>query len=151
DQINQAGAAGSTAGAAGSTAGAAGSTPGSTPGSATGAAGSAFFVPCDLADLDRAAAVVRGIAATAGAGRLVNNAAIDPSKAVGDYSISEWHRVRRVNVDAAFVCAQAVLPAMRAAGTGRIVNISSITFFGVLARIAPYVTSKGALVGLTRA
>src|SRR5215468_1457882 len=45
DQINQAGAAGSTPGAAGSTAGAAGST----PGGAAGAAGSAFFVPCDLA------------------------------------------------------------------------------------------------------
>src|SRR5215468_10782077 len=140
DQINQAGAAGSTAGAAGST-----------PGGAAGAAGSAFFVPCDLADLDRAAAVMRGIAASDDAGVLVNNAAIYPSKAVGDYSISEWHRVQRVNVDAAFVCAQAVLPAMRAAGTGRIVNISSITFFGGLARIAPYVTSKGALVGLTRA
>ena len=140
DQINQAGATGSTAGAAGGT-----------PGGAAGAAGSAFFVPCDLADLDRAAAVIRGIAASDGAGVLVNNAAIYPSKAVGDYSISEWHRVQRVNVDAAFVCAQAVLPAMRAAGTGRIVNISSITFFGGLARIAPYVTSKGALVGLTRA
>src|SRR5215472_13422585 len=37
-----------------------------------------------------------------------------------------------------------------AAGGGRIVNISSITFFGGLAQMAPYVTSKGALVGLTR-
>ena len=57
----------------------------------------------------------------------------------------------RINVDAAFVCAQAVLPGMRAAGSGRIVNISSITFFGGLDRLVPYVTSKGALVGLTRA
>jgi NAD(P)-dependent dehydrogenase (short-subunit alcohol dehydrogenase family) len=40
---------------------------------------------------------------------------------------------------------------MRAAGAGRIVNISSITFFGGLERLVPYVTSKGALVGLTRA
>jgi 3-oxoacyl-[acyl-carrier protein] reductase len=117
----------------------------------SGAAGSAFFVACDLADLDRAGAVMRGIAADDGADVLVNNAAIYPSKPVAEYSIAEWQSVQRVNVDAAFACAQAVLPAMRAAGTGRIVNISSITFFGGLARLAPYVTSKGALVGLTRA
>jgi 3-oxoacyl-[acyl-carrier protein] reductase len=113
----------------------------------SGAAGSAFFVPCDLADLDHAGEVIRDI----GAGVLVNNAAIYPSKPAEEYSIAEWQRVQRVNVDAAFVCAQAVLPAMRAAGSGRIVNISSITFFGGLARLAPYVTAKGALVGLTRA
>jgi 3-oxoacyl-[acyl-carrier protein] reductase len=113
----------------------------------SGAAGSAFFVPCDLADLDHVGEVIRDI----GAGVLVNNAAIYPSKPAEEYSIAEWQRVQRVNVDAAFVCAQAVLPAMRAAGSGRIVNISSITFFGGLARLAPYVTAKGALVGLTRA
>jgi NAD(P)-dependent dehydrogenase (short-subunit alcohol dehydrogenase family) len=40
----------------------------------SGAAGSAFFVPCDLADLDRVGEVMRGIAADRGAGVLVNNA-----------------------------------------------------------------------------
>lgn len=114
-------------------------------------AGSAFFVPCDLADLDGASEVIGNVAAADGACALVNNAAIYPSKPVGEYSIAEWQGVQRVNVDAAFVCAQAVLPAMRAAGTGRIVNVSSITFFGGLARLVPYVTSKGALVGFTRA
>ena len=116
-----------------------------------GVPGSARFVPCDLADLDGTADVITGIAAGDGVSVLVNNAAIYPSKAVGEYSIGEWQSVQRVNVDAAFVCAQAVLPGMRAAGSGRIVNISSITFFGGLDRLVPYVTSKGALVGLTRA
>jgi 3-oxoacyl-[acyl-carrier protein] reductase len=119
--------------------------------SGSGTAGSAFFVPCDLADLESAGEVVAGIAARDGAGVLVNNAAVYPSRPVGEFSIAQWQHVQRVNVDAAFVCAQAVLPAMRAAGGGRIVNISSITFFGGLARLVPYVTSKGALVGLTRA
>ena len=119
--------------------------------SSSGAAGSAFFVPCDLADLTGTSEVMRGIAAEDGVGVLVNNAAVYPSKPVCDYSIADWQAVQRVNVDAAFVCAQAVLPAMRAAGSGRIVNVSSITFFGGLARLVPYVTSKGALVGLTRA
>jgi 3-oxoacyl-[acyl-carrier protein] reductase len=40
---------------------------------------------------------------------------------------------------------------MREAGFGRIINIASITFFGGWDLLAPYVTSKGALVGLTRA
>ncbi len=118
----------------------------------TGPAGRAFFAPCDLADLPAAAAAITAIAAGhGGADVLVNNAAIYPSKAVGEYTIEEWQLVQRTNVDAAFCCAQAVLPAMRAAASGRIVNISSITFFGGLARLAPYVTSKGALIGLTRA
>ena len=43
------------------------------------------------------------------------------------------------------------LPAMRAAGSGRIINVSSITFFGATPFLVPYVASKGALVGLTRA
>jgi NAD(P)-dependent dehydrogenase (short-subunit alcohol dehydrogenase family) len=116
-----------------------------------GLPGSARFVPCDLADLDRTAEAVRGVVASDGGSVLVNNAAIYPRKAVGEYSIGEWQSVQRVNVDAAFVCAQAVLPGMRGAGSGRIVNISSITFFGGLERLVPYVTSKGALVGLTRA
>jgi 3-oxoacyl-[acyl-carrier protein] reductase len=119
--------------------------------SASGTAGGAFFVPCDLADLPAAAQAVAGIAASRGAGVLVNNAAIYPSKPVSGYTIAEWQSVQRVNVDAAFVCAQAVLPAMRAAGGGRIVNVASITFFGILGQLAPYVTAKGALVGLTRA
>jgi 3-oxoacyl-[acyl-carrier protein] reductase len=119
--------------------------------SSSPAAGSAFFVPCDLANLAAAGEVIRGIATEDGVGVLVNNAAIYPRKPVADFSIAEWQAVQRINVDAAFVCAQAVLPAMRAAGGGRIVNISSITFFGGLAQIAPYVTAKGALIGLTRA
>jgi 3-oxoacyl-[acyl-carrier protein] reductase len=118
----------------------------------SGAAGSAFFVPCDLADLDRTAQVVRGLAgAHGGIDVLVNNAAIFPRKEVANYTIQDWHSVQRVNVDAAFVCVQAVLPEMRAAGSGRIVNVSSITFFGGTPFLAPYVASKGALVGLTRA
>ena len=120
--------------------------------SASGAAGSAFFVPCDLADLDRTAQVVRGLAgAHGGIDVLVNNAAIFPRKEVANYTIQDWQAVQRVNVDAAFVCVQAVLPEMRAAGSGRIVNVSSITFFGNTPFLAPYVASKGALVGLTRA
>jgi NAD(P)-dependent dehydrogenase (short-subunit alcohol dehydrogenase family) len=114
--------------------------------------GSARFVPGDLGDLDAARALVTGLAAEhGGIDILVNNAAVYPSKPFADYTTPGMaagpagQRRRRVRV------CQAVLPGMREAGYGRIVNIASITFFGGWDLLAPYVTSKGALVGLTRA
>jgi 3-oxoacyl-[acyl-carrier protein] reductase len=114
--------------------------------------GSAFFVPCDLADLEGAARALAEVAAGWGhLDVLVNNAAIYPRKPAGEYSLAEWQQVQRINVDAAFVCARTALGPMRAAGSGRIVNISIITFITGQEMLAAYVTSKAALVGLTRA
>jgi len=114
--------------------------------------GRAFFAPCDLADLSGARQLIGELAARQGGlDVLVNNAAIYPRKEVGDYTTEDWLAVQRVNVDAAFVCAQTALPTMREAGYGRIINVSSITFFGATPFLVPYVASKGALVGLTRA
>ncbi len=118
---------------------------------AAGGPGRVSFAPGDLADLDGTRRLVGDIVARQGVAVLVNNAAIYPRREVGEYTTAEWQAVQRVNVNAAFVCAQAVLPAMRAAGAGRIINISSITFFGTTPYLVPYVASKGALVGLTRA
>lgn len=82
---------------------------------------------------------------------LINNAAIYPSLPFAELSIEQFRAVQAVNVDAHVQCAMALLPGMRARGWGRIVNVSSITFYGGWERLAPYVASKGALVGLTRA
>jgi NAD(P)-dependent dehydrogenase (short-subunit alcohol dehydrogenase family) len=82
---------------------------------------------------------------------VINNAAIYPSKPFEDYSIEEHQRVQTVNVDAGIVAVQAALPGMRARGFGRIINIASITLSGGWANLSPYVASKGALIGLTRA
>ncbi|MBD8679496.1 SDR family NAD(P)-dependent oxidoreductase [Sphingomonas sp. CFBP 13720] len=82
---------------------------------------------------------------------VVNNAAIYPSKPFEGYSIEDHQRVQRINVDAGIVAVQAALPGMRARGFGRILNISSITVSGGWANLSPYVASKGALIGLTRA
>jgi 3-oxoacyl-[acyl-carrier protein] reductase len=117
-----------------------------------GRPGRAFFAPCDLADLAATRQLITDLAARQGGlDVLINNAAIYPRKEVAEYTTEDWQAVQRVNVDAAFVCAQAALPAMRAAGSGRIINVSSITFFGQTPFLVPYVASKGALVGLTRA
>jgi NAD(P)-dependent dehydrogenase (short-subunit alcohol dehydrogenase family) len=117
-----------------------------------GPAGQALFAPCDLADLTATRQLITDLTGRLGGiDVLINNAAIYPRKEVGEYTTEDWQAVQRVNVDAAFVCAQAALPALRAAGSGRIINVSSITFFGHTPFLVPYVASKGALVGLTRA
>lgn len=82
---------------------------------------------------------------------VINNAAIYPSKPFEAYTIEEMQLVQRINVDAGIVCVQVALPHMKAAGRGRIINISSVTISGGWADLAPYVQSKLALVGLTRA
>lgn len=108
------------------------------------------FVQQDLEQTTQAAAAVRELAATRPIDILVNNAAIYPSKALGDYSLEEYEAVQRINATAAFALSQAVLPIMAARQWGRIINISSITYFGGWAALAPYVISKAALIGLTR-
>ena len=117
-----------------------------------GGPGSAEFIRCDLDDLQQTKDTVSALAeACGGLDALVNNAAIYPSKPFEDYSFEEYEMVQRINVESAMVCAQAVLPGMRAKGAGSIVNVASITFYGGWANLFPYVVSKGGLVGMTRA
>jgi 3-oxoacyl-[acyl-carrier protein] reductase len=114
--------------------------------------GSLIVSTADLSDLAGFRATLDGlIAQTGGFDIVINNAAIYPAKPFEDYSIEEHQRVQCVNVDAGIVAVQAALPGMRAKGFGRIVNISSITMSGGWANLSPYVASKMALVGLTRA
>lgn len=109
-------------------------------------------LPSDMSDL----AVFRSdlertLEETGGYDIVINNAAIYPSKPFEDYSIEEHQAVQRVNVDAGIVAVQVALPGMKARQWGRIVNIASVTFYGGWEKLSPYVASKGALVGLTRA
>ncbi len=81
---------------------------------------------------------------------VINNAAIYPSKPFEEFTIEEMQFVQRVNVDASIVCVQVALPHMKRTGRGRIINMASITVFGLLENLAPYVQSKAALIGLAR-
>ncbi len=106
----------------------------------------------DLGDLAALRAGLEALSTEVGGFDVViNNAAIYPSKPFVDYSIEEIQRVQRINVDAGIVCVQVALPHMQAAGRGRIINVTSVTLSGGWAELAPYVQSKGALLGLTRA
>jgi 3-oxoacyl-[acyl-carrier protein] reductase len=87
---------------------------------------------------------------------LVNNAAIFAS--VGfthaphdQISVEEWDRMFAVNVRGVWLCCKAVVPHMRRAGGGKIVNIASDTVLSGVPFFLHYVASKGAVIALTRA
>ncbi len=106
----------------------------------------------DLADATALRAKLEAaVARDGGVEVVVNNAAIYPSKRFEDYTLEEQVAVQRVNVDAAIACVQFALPHMRRLAWGRIVNVTSVTLYGGWANLSPYVQSKGALLGLTRA
>jgi NAD(P)-dependent dehydrogenase (short-subunit alcohol dehydrogenase family) len=89
-----------------------------------------------------------------GADILVNNAGLYASLAMRPFTeipADEWRTVMDVNVLSMFLTARAFVPVMRARGGGRIVNISSGTPFRGVPFLLHYVTSKGAIVALTRA
>ena len=81
---------------------------------------------------------------------LVNNAGINIRKPPHALDIEEWDSVIKTNLTSAFLCSQAVYPAMKAAGGGKIINIGSMmSIFG--ASFAPaYAASKGGIVQFTR-
>ncbi len=85
---------------------------------------------------------------------LINNAGLYASLEMRPFTeipLEEWRRVMDVNVASMFLTCRAAVPAMREQGGGKIVNISSGTPFRGVPFLLHYVTSKGAIVALTRA
>ena len=85
---------------------------------------------------------------------LVNNAGLYASLEMRPFDqipLDEWRQVMDVNVASMFLMCRAVVPRMRERGGGKIVNISSGTPFRGVPFLLHYVTSKGAIVALTRA
>ncbi|NSX12975.1 SDR family oxidoreductase [Cupriavidus taiwanensis] len=107
------------------------------------------FHCCDLNDLAQTRALVSALAAQGPFYALVNNAAMAPTTSVDDASLADMDDAMRINVNAALVCAQVLLPGMRAQGSGRIVNLSSRAALGKVNRTA-YSASKAAVIGMSR-
>ena len=82
---------------------------------------------------------------------LVNNAGIYPHFPFEELTFADWRRVLATNLDSVYLCSHAVYPGMRERGYGRIVNVSSATFFIGYPGLSAYVASKGGIVGFTRA
>ena len=119
------------------------------------AGGAAVGTICDVTDPRGVAGLVAGTLQRFGTiDGLVNNAAIFASlipKPFEEIASEEFDRVLRVNVRGTFECIKAVLPAMRRQKYGKIVNIASGTVFKGTPMLLHYVTSKGAVIALTRA
>jgi len=118
-------------------------------------AGRALGVRTDVSDAGSVGAMVE--TALGRFGRidvLVNNAAVFATlrpQPFDEIPEAEWDRVMAVNVKGVWNCARAVVPAMRAQGGGRIVNVASAIVAKGTALLMHYVTSKGAVVAMTRA
>ena len=112
--------------------------------------GDAQYMPLDVTDENQWDSVIQRILETHGQiDILVNNAGILLEKGVEETSEEEWDRIQDVNSKGVFLGIRAVLPAMREAGSGSIVNISSVA--GLIgSAYAAYGASKGAVRLLTK-
>ena len=114
--------------------------------------GRAVAVTADVADPASVGAMLEAALAQFGhVDILVNNAVVRNPGSAEELSTPDWDDALAVNLSSSFHTARLALPSMRKAGWGRIINISSV--YGLTAttgRIA-YITTKTALIGLTRA
>jgi len=113
--------------------------------------GRAVAVAADVSQAAAVAKMMERVASDLGPiGILVNNAGMAIVRGVDDLTESEFDQTIAVNLKSAFLCTQAVLPAMRARKWGRIVNISSGAARGAGAIGVHYNASKAGMEGLTR-
>jgi len=112
----------------------------------------AISVAADVTDKEAVGGMVERVKSELGRiDILVNNAGINIRKPPHALELEEWSSVIDTNLTSAFLCSKAVHPAMKAAGSGKIINIGSMmSIFG--AGFAPaYAASKGGIVQFTRA
>jgi NAD(P)-dependent dehydrogenase (short-subunit alcohol dehydrogenase family) len=110
------------------------------------------FVACDLTDIPATQGVLHSIFETCGApGVLVNNAASDDRHTFAEVTEEYWDQRMAVNLKHQFFVAQTVAPAMKAAGGGSIINMSSIAWMIPTPNLVLYNMAKAAIVGMTRA
>lgn len=112
----------------------------------------AHFERVDLTDTPATTEIIRKLVDANGPFNvLVNNAASDDRHGIDDVTEAYWDDRLNVNLKHQFFCAQAVIPGMRSAGGGAIVNLGSISWHLALPGLILYETCKAAIEGLTRA
>jgi NAD(P)-dependent dehydrogenase (short-subunit alcohol dehydrogenase family) len=109
------------------------------------------YIHCDLTDVEALRrAVYEAVAALGTVDVLVNNAANDQRHTIEEVTPEFWERSMSTNLRPQFFMIQAVLPAMRKAGRGSIINMSSISWMIPSTGLPLYTTAKAAIVGMTR-
>ena len=112
----------------------------------------ARFYACDLTDLAALRQTLDRIELDLGPAQvLVNNAANDDRHRLEDVTPDYWDRSLAINLRHMLFCAQAVVPGMRAAGGGAIINFGSISWHLGLPDLVLYETAKAGIEGMTRA
>jgi len=81
---------------------------------------------------------------------LINNAGVYPRQAFLQMTEAQWDEMQAINLKSMYHCLKLTMPHMVARRSGKVVNISSVTFHLGMANMAHYVTSKGGVIGLTR-
>jgi 2-dehydro-3-deoxy-L-rhamnonate dehydrogenase (NAD+) len=112
----------------------------------------AFALPVDVSDPASVEALVAATLQRFGQiDVLVNNAGIvGAAQPVATYPIAHWRRIMSINLDGVFYCCQAALPSMLQRGSGRIINMASISGKEGNAGLAAYSASKAGVIGLTK-
>jgi NAD(P)-dependent dehydrogenase (short-subunit alcohol dehydrogenase family) len=107
------------------------------------------FTSVDLGDPDAARQAVHALCAQRPVTRLINNAGMVEVAPIESIGLESIQRTVALNLSAPIILLQGVLPAMRAAGDGRVVNIGSRAALGKPGRTV-YSATKAGLVGMTR-
>ncbi len=106
----------------------------------------------DITDREATAAAFAEAAAARGpVAILVNNAGAAKSAPAAKTSAELWDEMLAVNLTGTFYCTKAVLPGMKAAGWGRIVNVASTAGLAGYAYVSAYCAAKHGVIGFTRA
>lgn len=109
------------------------------------------FVPCDIRDIDALQSGITQVSDQLGPIRvLLNNAARDDRHKLEDVTPESWDEGQAVNLRPHFFSTQAVRDAMRDAGGGSIINMSSNSYLLGLKGYPGYVTAKAGIIGLTK-
>lgn len=118
---------------------------------ATEGARAPLFLSVDLRDIPALQQAVATVGERLGpVSVLVNNAAHDERHRIEDVTVAFWEDRMQVNLRHQFFAAQAVLPMMRAAGGGSIVNMGSVSWHVGQGGMPAYTTAKAGIEGLTR-
>lgn len=117
----------------------------------SGASGAVFF-QADVSDEAQVEQMGRTIIGRFGrCDIIVNNAGVAHRAPLSEVTLADWRHVMAVNVDSMFLINRALVPHMVQRNYGRIVNITSNTLGSTATDFCPYIASKGAVVGFTRA
>jgi NAD(P)-dependent dehydrogenase (short-subunit alcohol dehydrogenase family) len=110
------------------------------------------FLQCDVTDTAALQKALGDIEAQTGpVSVLVNNAANDDRHRFEDVTPSYWEQRIAVNLKHLFFAAQAVVPGMKRAGGGAIINLGSVSWHSAITELSVYETAKAGIEGMTRA